>query len=152
MMGAMIFDRVVGAVAEAKGGHPLASATVVVPNHAAGRDVLHALARAGPCQHEHRDGGADCGAVGGAGPLTSAGVAVSAARAAVARVLDERPGVFKEVAEAPITAQALAQASWQLTELAEPRIENPTPLVDDLLRIHREALDDELTGRYFLKT
>ncbi len=152
MMGAMIFDRVVGAVAEAKGGHPLASATVVVPNHAAGRDVLHALARAGAVANTSI---VTAGQIVEqlAAPVLSPRQALPypLLEAAVARVLDERPGVFKEVAEAPITAQALAQASWQLTELAEPRIENPTPLVDDLLRIHREALDDELTGRYFLK-
>ena len=49
-------------------------------------------------------------------------------RAAVARCLTNGPAYSGEVAEAPITRRHWRKASWQLTELAELRIENPTPL------------------------
>ena len=136
----MMFDEVVGAVAGAKAGDPLASVTVVVPTHAAGRDVLHALARAGAV--------ANTGIVTLrqvverlAGPVLKPRQALPypVLEAAVARVLEERPGKFEEVAGAPITTRALAQAAWRLTELADPRIDDPTPLVDDMLRVYREA-------------
>ncbi|GAB07382.1 PD-(D/E)XK nuclease family protein [Gordonia amarae] len=148
----MMFDEVVGAVAGAKAGDPLAPVTVVVPTHAAGREVLHALARAGAVantsivtfrQVVERL----------AGPVLKPRQALPypVLEAAVALVLQERPGVFEEVAGAPITTQALAQAAWQLTELADPRIDASTPLVGDMLRVYREALTEDLTGQYFLK-
>ena len=152
MMGAMTFDGLVAAVADAKGGNPLAPVLVVVPNHAAGRDVLHALARAGAVANTsivtpgQMVDGLAAPVLKPRQPLPYPLLA-----AAVARVLDERPGAFREVATAAVTAEALSQAAWQLTELAEPHIDEPTPLVADMLRVYGEAVGDDLVRRYYLR-
>uniref|UniRef100_UPI003D944FA5 PD-(D/E)XK nuclease family protein n=1 Tax=Gordonia sp. B7-2 TaxID=3420932 RepID=UPI003D944FA5 len=70
--------------------------------------------------------------------------------AAIQRVLAEDPGVFRGVAEEPITAQAIAGAAWELTALEQPAMKSPTPLVADLLRVYRIAVE-RLSDRYYLQ-
>ncbi|GAB90607.1 PD-(D/E)XK nuclease family protein, partial [Gordonia rhizosphera] len=70
--------------------------------------------------------------------------------AAVQRVLAEEPGAFKQVADEPITAQALAGAARELSAIEHPAMDSPTPLVADLLRVYRRAIG-RLAGRYYLQ-
>ena len=144
-------DRLADAVDRAKAGRPLAHVTVVVPGHQSGRDVLHHLARSRSV--------ANTDVLTVAKVVTKLAAPVLAPRqplprplleAAVQRVLAEQPGVFTEVADEPITAQALAGAAWELTGIADPRIDAPTPLVAELLRVYRAAVT-KLKGSYHLQ-
>ncbi|MCX2966281.1 PD-(D/E)XK nuclease family protein [Gordonia aquimaris] len=138
-------------VTRLKACSPFVPVTIVVPSHAAGRDVLHESARAQ--------------AVVNANVLTFHGAVFKLAtpalaprqalpypllEAAIQRVLAKTPGVFADVADEPITAQALASAAWELSAIAEPTMDLPTPLVAELLRIYRAAIG-RLTSSYYLQ-
>ena len=69
--------------------------------------------------------------------------------AAVDARLAAEPGLFDESAEQPITADALAAASWEIAHLDRNTITAPTPLVAELLRIH-DAVVASLRERYYL--
>lgn len=145
------FDQLVSTVVRAKDGDALAPVTVVVPNHACGRDVLHYLART--------EAVANISILTSRQAMTSLVAPVLAPRqplpyplleASVQRVLAEQPGVFADVADEPITADALSAAAWRLTAHPGPESQNPTPLVADMLRVYRTALTPQLTSRYYL--
>lgn len=68
---------------------------------------------------------------------------------AVQNVLADAPGVFVEVADQPITAQALASASHQLGARPNPEPTAASALVGEVLRIHRTATGAQ-SDRYFL--
>ncbi|WP_232433638.1 PD-(D/E)XK nuclease family protein [Rhodococcus sp. AW25M09] len=59
--------------------------------------------------------------------------------ASVQKVLADEPGVFVDVADQPITAEALAAASRTLGAVADPSPADATPLVRDMLRVHTAA-------------
>ncbi|MBA5845672.1 PD-(D/E)XK nuclease family protein [Gordonia amicalis] len=146
-----VMDRLVAAVSRAKSGSPLTQVTVIVPGHGAGRDVLHHLART------HALANTDVLTLPQAiarlaGPALAPRQALPypLLEAAVQRVLAEAPGVFAKVADEPVTARALASASWELTSIADSSMQSPTPLVDDLLRVHRTATEP-LTSTYYLQ-
>jgi RecB family exonuclease len=144
-------DGLTAAAVRAKTASALRQVTITVPNHHAGRDVLYYFARAQSAAN----------VTVSALPQTVSRLAVPMLaprqplpypllEAAIQRVLAEAPGAFADVADEPITAQALASAAWELTAIAEPTMDSPTPLVADLLRIYRAATD-RLTGSYYLQ-
>lgn len=143
-------DLLAEAVIRMKAGAPLAKVSVVVPDHGSGRDVLHSLARAGSVANTSvltlQQVVSNL-----AGPTLAPRLALAypLLEAAIARVLADVPGVFTDVADQSITAQALAGAAWELTAIDEPRVDSPTPLVADLLRVYRAAIERLIT-RYYL--
>ncbi|MEU2004574.1 hypothetical protein ACH47B_26590 [Rhodococcus sp. NPDC019627] len=144
------YARLAEAVDRAKCGSPLAAVTVVVPNFGVARDVLVSLARtAGVANTSVLT--VDQVVARLASPVLAPRVALPypLLEGAVQRVLAEAPGVFSEVADQPITAQTLAHASQQLgggTGIEPP---DPTPLVAEVIRIHRQATTAH-SDRYFL--
>lgn len=144
-------DSLVQAVADAKAGSALTQVTVVAPNHAAARDILHHLARHG--------GVANTRIITVAQLVSTLATPALAPRlplpyplleATVERVLVEAPGAFQKVAEEPVTARALSAALWELTALPHCEMANPTPLVADMLRVYRDAVR-RLSSHYFLQ-
>ncbi|AFR49078.1 PD-(D/E)XK nuclease family protein [Gordonia sp. KTR9] len=144
-------DSLVAAVCAAKAKSPLALVTIVVPSPGAARDVLHHLAR--------RGGVANTRVL--TVPQLVAALATPALaprlplrypllEAAIERVLMDAPGAFHEVAQEPATSRALSAAAWELTTLSHPEMAYETPLVTDLLRVYRIAVE-RLTSRYFLQ-
>ncbi|NED63612.1 PD-(D/E)XK nuclease family protein, partial [Streptomyces sp. SID10244] len=142
---------VTGAVALAKTTSPLEQLTIVVPTVGSARDVVRQLARAGAI--------ANTTVLPVSQLLTRLAAPVLIPRqslpyplleAGIQSVLAEAPGVFADVADEPITAQALASAAWELTTIANPTMDSPTPLVADMLRIYRAATD-RLTSSYYLQ-
>lgn len=133
-------DALIAAVQRAKGGNSLSLVTVIVPSSGAGRDVMKHLARRGGLANTR------VLTVGQAVKLLAAPALAPRApldypllEASVQKVLADEPGLFKVVANEPITAQAIAGASLALSSLVDPTTENPTRLVDDMLRVHRLA-------------
>ncbi|MFZ2176540.1 MAG: PD-(D/E)XK nuclease family protein, partial [Rhodococcus sp. (in: high G+C Gram-positive bacteria)] len=144
------YARLAEAVDRAKHGSPLAAVTVVVPNFGVARDVILHLART--------VGVANTSVLTVDQVVTRLAAPVLAPRVAlpypllegaVQRVLAEAPGVFSEVADQPITAQALAHASQQLAARTVIDLEDPTPLVAEVIRIHHNATTAH-SDRYFL--
>lgn len=143
-------DALAHAVERARAASRLTQVTVVVPNHQTGRDVLHHLARTG--------------AIANTNVLTVPQLLTRLAapsltprqplpypllEAAVERVLTDQPGLFADVSTEPITAQALASAIAQLSDQESPHIDNPMPVVAEMLRIREQALA-RFTDRYYL--
>ena len=144
------------AVAQAKGGDPLAPVTVVVPNHYVGLAARRALGRrehggtrgiAAVAFHtayslaEHL-GGAEMADQGRRG--VSSTVIAAAVRAALRR----DPGRFRGVETHPATERALTRAHRELSELDRGQLaalSQQSPRAADVVRVHREvaaALED----------
>lgn len=143
-------DALEQAVERARATSRLTQVTVVVPSHQAGRDVLHHLARTGAI--------ANTNVLTVSQLLTRLAAPILAPRqpipyplleAAVKRVLTEQPGLFADVSDEPITAQALASALVQFSDQESPRVDNPTQVVAEMLRIREQVLA-RLTDRYYL--
>ncbi|WP_024794842.1 PD-(D/E)XK nuclease family protein [Tomitella biformata] len=147
--GADPYGRLAAAVREAKGGDPLRSVTVVTSSFAVSRDALRYLARHG--------------GVANTSVLTTSQLVEQLARprmfpraalpfpilvGSVRRVLTERPGRFEEVADQPITARAVANASRWLGSHPPRTAEGSAPVVTEVLRIHDDASARHAAG-YF---
>ncbi len=136
------------AVAQAKGGDPLAPVTVVVPSHYVGLAARRALGRrtqgmAAVAFHtayslaEHLGGGVM--AAEGRRGVTSAVIA-----AAVRTALRKEPGHFRGVETHPATERALTRAHRELSELDDDQLEalgHQSRRARDVVRIHREVAD-----------
>ena len=138
------------AVAQAKGGDPLAPATVVVPSHYVGLAARRALGRreqnstrgmAAVAFHtayslaEHL-GGAEMAAHG------RQGVTNTVIAAAVRSALRQEPGHFRGVETHPATERALTRAHRELSELDDHQLEalgRQSRRARDVVRIHREV-------------
>ncbi len=134
------------AVAQAKGGDPLAPVTVVVPSHYVGLAARRALGRraqgmAAVSFHtayslaEHLGGGAM--AAEGRRGVTSAVIA-----AAVRTALRKDPGHFRGVETHPATERALTRAHRELSELDDDQLGalgRQSRRARDVVRIHREV-------------
>ena len=144
------------AVAQAKGGDPLAPVTVVVPNHYVGLAARRALGRrdqngtrgvAAVAFHtayslaEHL-GGAEMADQG------RRGVSNTVIAAAVRAALRRDPGHFRGVETHPATERALTRAHRELSELDPGQLaalSQQSPRAADVVRVHREvaaALED----------
>lgn len=125
---------------------PLAPVTVLVPSHASGRDVAHFLGRslnagAGSAgikaltlKDLASDLIADEPAINGRRPLLPV-----LRLGAVSMVLTDEPGLFKDVADQPATARAIAKTAELLD--AVPNAAGPAlpGLMHEVLRIHGAA-------------
>ncbi|MDQ0733110.1 PD-(D/E)XK nuclease family protein [Arthrobacter sp. B1I2] len=125
---------------------PLAPVTILVPSHASGRDVAHFLGRtlnagAGSAgikaltlKDLASDLIADEPAINGRRPLLPV-----LRLGAVTKVLTDEPGLFKDVADQPATARALAKTPELLD--AGPDLPDPAlpGLMHEVLRIHGMA-------------
>lgn len=148
-MSSGVYERLADAVGRAKAGSPLTAVTVVVPSVGAGRDVLHYLARHhGVANTRVLTVAQVVDRLAGPALLPRLPLPYPLLEAAIQRVLCDEPGVFAEVADQPVTAQALAGASWTLSSFAEPGLADASPMVADLLRIHRVATRAH-SARYF---
>ena len=145
------------AVAEAKGGDPLAPVTVVVPNHYVGLATRRALGRRGHngtrgvaavAFHTayglaERLGGAEMAAVG------RRGVTMTVIAAAVRTVLRRDPGHFRGVESHPATERALTRAHRELSELDGGQLRAlaaQSLRVADVVRIHLQVAADLEAG------
>ena len=145
------------AVAEAKGGDPLARVTVVVPNHYVGLAARRALGRrahngtrgvAAVAFHTAYDlaerlGGAEMAAEG------RRGVTMTVIAAAVRTVLRRDPGHFRGVESHPATERALTRAHRELSELDGDQLRAlaaQSARAADVVRIHREVAADLEAG------
>ncbi|MGN7198590.1 PD-(D/E)XK nuclease family protein [Arthrobacter sp. SAFR-044] len=137
-------------ISHAQAADPLAPVTILVPSHAAGLDVTRYLGRT-------LNGGA--GSVGVraftlkdlATELIADDDAVNGRRpllpvlrlGAVSRVLLEEPGLFKDVADQPSTARAIAKTAELLDAVPAPADPELPELMQEVLRLHgasKEAL------------
>ena len=144
------YEGVEAAVRRAKADDQLIVVTVVVPGSGAGRDVMKHLARSGGLANTR------VLTLGQAVALLAEPVLAPRVLldyplldASVQKVLSDEPGVFADVADQPITAQATAGASLALAGHAHPTAKNPTRLVSDLLRVHKLATSAH-ASKYYL--
>ena len=139
------------AVRRAKAGSALRPVTVVVPGFGAARDVLRHLAAHGGVANTRVET-VDQVVDRLAAPLLRPRVALPypLLEASAQKILDEAPGVFVDVAGQSVTAQAVASASWELSEFASPPVAPANRLVADVLRIHA-AVTRAHAGRYFMR-
>ncbi|CAM3120240.1 RecB family exonuclease [Williamsia muralis] len=137
------------AVETAKSGALLSVVTVVVPGAAAGRDVMKHLARSGGLANTRVFTLSQAVAFLAA-PVLAPRVSLDypLLEASVQKVLSDEPGVFADVADQPITSQAIAGASLALAGHANPTASNPTRLVNDMLRVHRLATSTHASTYY----
>ncbi|WP_032402623.1 PD-(D/E)XK nuclease family protein [Rhodococcoides fascians] len=128
------------AVFRAKAADPLSRVTVIVPSRGAIRDVLQYLARHGGVANT-RVLTLDLAVHTLAAPALAPRVPLPFPylAASVQKVLADEPGVFVDVADQPITAEALAVASRTLGAATDPFPADATPLVRDMLRVHTAA-------------
>lgn len=150
VMRADTFRELAHAVERVKTGSPLEKVTIVVPSPGAVRDAMRDLARNGGLANtqvltvEHAVASL-------AGPALAPRVPLDypLLEASVQKVLTDEPGVFADVADQPITSQAIAGASLALAGHANPKATNPARLVSDMLRVHRLATNAH-TSTYYL--
>lgn len=149
-MRSALYQRLSDAVSQAKAGASLARVTIIVPTRGAIRDVLQYLAQHG--------GAANVQALTVNLAVTKLAAQALTPRlplpfplldASVQKVLIDAPGVFADVADRPITAEALAAASRSLGAVANPDVPDATPLVRDMLRVHAAATT-AYSGTHFL--
>lgn len=135
-------------ISHAQATDPLAPVTILVPSHAAGLDVTRYLGR-------HLNGSA--GSVGVraftlkdlATELIADDDAVNGRRpllpvlrlGAVSRVLLDEPGLFKDVADQPATARAVARTAELLDAVPDPSDPDFPDLTQEVLRLHGAARD-----------
>ncbi|WP_030169944.1 MULTISPECIES: PD-(D/E)XK nuclease family protein [Actinomycetes] len=143
------YGQLAHAVEWVKMGSPLARVTIVVSSTGAVRDVMRDLARNGGLANTHvlTLGHAVASL---AAPVLAPRVPLDypLLEASVQKVLSDEPGVFADVADQPITSQAIAGASLALAGQAAPMATNPTPLVNDMLRVHRLAISAHASTYY----
>ncbi|NKS22290.1 hypothetical protein GS467_13895 [Rhodococcus hoagii] len=144
------YVRLAAAVERAKDGSPLARVTVVVPNFGVSRDVLAFLARASGVANT-RIATVEQVVTWLAAPVLAPRIPLPypVLEGAVRKVLLEEPGIFVEVADQPITAQALADASRQLGSLPDLECGEVSSTTEDVIRIHRQATAAH-SHRYYL--
>jgi ATP-dependent helicase/nuclease subunit B len=147
-------ERLRDALAEAKGGDPLAPATVVVPSNHVGVAIRRLLAsgEAGPLSPV----GSGIAAVTfltvyrlaellGAARLAATGrrpVSTPVIAAAVRGVLEEDPGIFRPVADHPATEVALVASYQELRELSPQlldRVAAQSRRAADVVRVQRSV-------------
>lgn len=133
-------------ISRAQTANPLAPVTVLVPSHASGRDVTRFLGRtlnegagsAGIKALTLKDLAteliADDPALAGKRPLLPV-----LRLGAVSKVLIDNPGLFKDVAEQPATARAIAKTAELLDDVANPSDPALPELMHEVLRIHWKA-------------
>lgn len=140
-------------VSRAQGADPLAPVTILVPSHASGRDVTRFLGRT----LNKGAGSAGIKAVtlkDLATELITNDPAVIGRRpllpvlrlGAVSKVLVDEPGLFKDVADQPATARAIARTAEQLDAVPNPSGPELPELMQEVLRIHgmaKEALGSQ---------
>ena len=139
-VGNELYGRLAEAVTQAKGYRPLRLVTVIVPCPGAIRDVLQYLARHGGVANTQVltiDLAVETLAAPALAPRVPLPFPYLAA--SVQKVLADEPGVFVDVADQPITAEALAAASRTLGAVADLSLADPTPVVRDMLRVHTAA-------------
>lgn len=139
-MGSSSTARLIAAITALKAGDSLRPVTVVVPGSGARRDVTRTLARQGGAANTRvmtLDDAVSTLAAPELAPRLPLPYALL--EASIERILDDEPGLFAEVADQPITAQALAGASFELTGYSNPALQAPTKLVAEMLRVHRIA-------------
>ncbi|KQS00737.1 hypothetical protein ASG12_07705 [Williamsia sp. Leaf354] len=127
-------------VSASRSGDPLRLVTVIVPGSGARRDVTRAFALQGGAANTRvltLDEAVDVLAAPALVPRLP--LPFPLLEASIERILDDQPGLFAEVAEQPITARALASASFELTGYNNPAVQSPTKLIGEMLRIHRIA-------------
>lgn len=132
--------QLVAAVSASKSADLLRPLTVIVPTSGVRRDVIRALALSGGSANTRvltLDATVDLLAAPALAPRLP--LPSTLLEASIERILDAEPGEFDKVAKQPITAQALAAASFTLTGYANPKAES-TRLVDEMMRIHRLAI------------
>lgn len=137
------------AVKTAKAGAQLSAVTIVAPGAAAGRDVWKHLARSRGLANTRVMTLGQAVAFLAAPPLAPrVPLDYPLLEGSVQKVLSDEPGVFADVADQPITAQAIAAASLALAGHANPKARNPTRLVSDMLRVHRLATSAHASTYY----
>lgn len=133
-------------ISRGQAADPLAPVTVLVPSHASGRDVAHFLGRT-------LNGGAGSAGVKAltlkdlATELIADDPALEGQRpllpvlrlGAVSKVLIDNPGLFKDVAEQPASARAIAKTAELLDAVPNPSDPALPELMHEVLRIHTEA-------------
>lgn len=133
-------------ISRAQAADPLAPITVLVPSHASGRDVTRFLGRT-------LNAGAGSAGIKAltlkdlATELIADDPAMHARRpllpvirlGAVSKVLIDNPGLFKDVAEQPATARAIAKTAELLDAVPNPSDPAVPELMHEVLRIHGEA-------------
>lgn len=137
-------------ISHAQAADPLAPVTILVPSHAAGLDVTRYLGRTlnggagsvGVRAFTLKDLAteliADADAVNGRRPLLPV-----VRLGAVSRVLLDQPGLFKDVADQPSTARAIARTAELLDAVPDPADPELPQLMQEVLRLHgasKEAL------------
>lgn len=144
-----MYDDLLKAVLRAKRNDKLALTTVAVPSAPAGRDVMKHLARSGGLVNTRILTLGQAVAFLAAPPLAPrVPLDYPLLEASVQKVLSDEPGVFADVADQPITSQAIAAASLALAGHANPTAKNPTRLVSDMLRVHRLATSAHASTYY----
>ncbi|MFC7847110.1 PD-(D/E)XK nuclease family protein [Arthrobacter sp. NPDC057388] len=133
-------------IGHAQATDPLAPVTVLVPSHASGLDVTRYLGRtlnsgagsAGIRAFTLKDLAAeliaDDPALNGRSPLLPV-----LRLGAVSKVLNDAPGLFKEVADRPATASAIAKTAELLDAAPDPTDPALPGLTHEVLRIHGTA-------------
>lgn len=133
-------------VGRAQATDPLAPVTILVPSHASGRDVTHFLGRtlnsgagsAGIKALTLKDLAteliADEPGITGRRPLLPV-----LRLGAVSKVLIDEPGLFKDVADQPATARAIAKTAELLDAVPDPSGPALPGLMQEVLRIHGTA-------------
>lgn len=144
-----VYNQVTQAVRRAKEHDKLAMATVVVPSKNSCRDMMKHLARNGGLANTRVFTLSQAVAFLAA-PVLAPRVQLDypLLEASVQKVLSDAPGVFADVADQPITAQAIAGASLALAGQVTPMATNPTRLVKDMLRVHRLATSAHASTYY----
>ncbi|WP_143545099.1 hypothetical protein [Rhodococcus sp. RS1C4] len=132
-MSSKLYQDLAGAVSRAKAGAPLARVTVVAPTRGAIRDVLQYLAHYGGVVNVQVLT-VDLAVTKLAAPALTPRLPLPfpLLDASVQKILIDFPGVFADVADQPITAEALAGASRTLGAVANPDAPDATPLVRDM--------------------
>jgi ATP-dependent helicase/nuclease subunit B len=135
-----------GIIGRAQATDPLAPVTVVVPSHASGLDVTRYLGRtlnsgegsAGVRAFTLKDLAselvADDPALNGKRPLLPV-----LRLGAVSKVLNDHPGLFRDVADRPATASAIAKTAELLDAAPGPSDPALPGLTHEVLRIHGSA-------------
>ncbi|MBA4021705.1 MAG: PD-(D/E)XK nuclease family protein [Gordonia sp.] len=134
------YDDLVRAVDQMKRHNALSLVTVVVPGAAAVRDAMKHLASSGGLANTRV-----CTLSQAVAYLAAAVLAPRVPldypllEASTQKVLSENPGVFTNVADQSITAQAIGVAYMALAGHPNPTTANSTRFVGDMLRVHRLA-------------
>ncbi|SIS22003.1 PD-(D/E)XK nuclease superfamily protein [Williamsia sterculiae] len=124
--------------------------TVVVPNSSSRADVIRALSLGGGVANLRVETlGSLVERIAGAKLSPRVRLSRATIAATVDSALATDPGLFAEVAEQLITAEALAAACWEIAHLNTNTMTAPTTLAGEVLRIFDAAVAS-LTAEYYV--